>query len=307
MKRVGWLLVAVLVALAAWQLKGRSQHEQTSTSAAPVKAGTWQVLPAEPRVNNTLQVQMAGEKFSPEPVSCRWFKNGMALEGETNPTLAPGRFKRGDEIVAEVTGAPGAPAQRTAPVTIVNSAPRIVAASADLRTEPSASLFVQVSAIDADNDDVALSYQWYRNGKLMPGATRPTVDVSSFEMGDEVHAEVTASDGHESSGPQNSDPIRIGSNAPEITSTPPTSLDGARRFVYQLQVRAPQPKALRYQLIDAPEGMSIDESGLIEWTMPALSGDAHTYEVVVRVSDPTGGEAEQRFRLSESLQRGSNE
>jgi hypothetical protein len=52
--------------------------------------------------------------------------------------------------------------------------------------------------------------------------------------------------------------------------------------------------------------MTIDDSGLIEWTMPALDANAHVYEVAIKVSDKTGGEAVQRFQLSNSVQKANS-
>ncbi|HKW12883.1 MAG TPA: putative Ig domain-containing protein [Candidatus Krumholzibacteria bacterium] len=306
MKRVGWILVLAFFGFVAYGLRGRAHETAATPQAAPVAPGTWVVMPQDAQSMSTLEVHCVDAGVEPEVKSCKWFRNGTEVEGETGTSLAPGRFARDDVITAEVVPQDQSAPVRTAPVRIKNSAPRITAASADLRSDPSAMIFVQVSAVDADHDNIALSYQWYRNGRPMSDETGPSVNVRNFQMGDEVYASVTASDGKDSSAPEKSDPIKIGSNAPDITSTPPSTLEAGRRFVYQVQVHAPKPKEVKYQLVDAPEGMTIDESGLIEWTMPALDTNSHTYEVAIKVSDPTGGEAVQRFQLSTSALQPAN-
>jgi len=306
MKRTGWILAVILAAYGIYAMTGRSQKAD-SVQVEAAKPGQVVIMPTNAYANSTLQVQVAGRsRASAAPVSCRWFVNGSEVGGVNEPTLAPDHFKKGDEIEAEVVLAEGAGPARTASIRIQNTRPRLVSASANLRAEPSAVIHVDISAVDADQDPITYTYQWYRNGREMPGETAATVDVSRFQMGDNVLAMVTANDGTEVSAPQKSDPIKIGSNAPDITSTPPTSLDPGRRFVYQVTASSPQPDALSYELVDAPPGMTMDRSGLIEWTVPEASEDANDYAVAVRVSDPTGGEAVQRFRVSTGVQRGSN-
>ncbi len=306
MKRAGWILAVVLVACGIYAMSGRSKHA-ASVQVEAAKPGEVVITPTSAYANSTLLVQVVGRnRMDPAPVSCRWFVNGSEVGGVNATTLAPEHFKKGDEIEAEVVVAEGAAPARTASIRIQNTRPRLVSASASLQAEPSAVIRVDVSAVDADQDDISYTYQWYRNGREMPGETGANVDVSRFQMGDNVLAMVAASDGTDSSTPLKSDPIKIGSNAPDITSNPPTSLDPGRRFVYQVTVSSPDPKALKYELVDAPAGMTMDARGLIEWTVPEASDGANDYAVAVRVSDPTGGEAVQRFHVSTAVQRSSS-
>jgi hypothetical protein len=306
MKRAGWVLAAAVAAYGVYLVAGRSKApEDVPVDAA--KPGEVVIAPAPAYANSALHVQQVGRRpgnASPV-VSCRWFVNGAEATTATGPALAPGQFKKGDEIEAEVVLAGGGAPVRTASIRIQNTRPRVVSAAANLRTEPSAAIGIDASVVDADDDPIAYTYQWYKNGREMPGETGATVGVTRFQMGDVVTAMVTAHDGVESSSPQKSDPIKIGSNAPDITSNPPTSLEPGRRFVYQVTTSAPEPGALRYELIDAPAGMTMDDNGLIEWTVPEPTEDAIDYAVAVRVSDPTGGEAVQRFRVSTAVQRSS--
>jgi hypothetical protein len=68
-------------------------------------------------------------------------------------------------------------------------------------------------------------------------------------------------------------------------------------YRYQVIVNDPDDNQLAYSLIDAPEGMLIDEnSGLIEWSLANVPpGD---YTIAIKVSDLEGAEAVQEYRLS---------
>jgi hypothetical protein len=109
---------------------------------------------------------------------------------------------------------------------------------------------------------------------------------------------ITAFDGDDESPPFKSETIKIGSNAPRITSTPPQKLTKDRRYVYRVTASAPDPSSLTFNLVTAPPGMKIDETGLIDWALPQAETGSRVFEVVVRVTDPTGGEAFQEFDIS---------
>ncbi len=81
---------------------------------------------------------------------------------------------------------------------------------------------------------------------------------------------------------------------PTITSRPPaTELPMGVAFTYD--VSASGRPAPIFRLVDAPEGMTIDErTGLIEWTTPYVAGD---YEVTVQAANPEGA-SNQTFTLT---------
>jgi hypothetical protein len=300
LKFVLLLVSGILVIYGVSTLLDRSPEEGAAGAARAV-AGAVEIVPAEAYASSTLRVRRAGVRGAAgEVASCRWFRNGVEIGEVTTGTLGPGHFAKGDQVEAEVA-LDGASPTRTPAVKIRNTPPRILAASADLRAEPSAVIYLEVSAVDADGDSLSKQFAWFHNGRELPGQKGPTLSVAGFRSGDSVHARVAVGDGEEWSAPAKSDPIRIGSNAPAITSSPPSSLEEGRRFVYQIATSAPDPKSLDYELVDAPAGMTIDASGRVEWLVPPSSEEAQEYSVLVRVSDPSGGEATQRFRISTQL------
>ncbi len=298
MKKFVLLLSAAAVAIYGTYSLVSALQKPDDAASAPAAVGSIEIAPAQAFVHTALQARVEGKRGSlADPGACRWFVNGAEVAGVTSSTLEPGHFKKGDAVRVEVG------TDISATVVIANTPPRITSASADLKQEPSAEIFVRVTANDVDDDPITYSYEWFKNGKKVDGETGATIDVSKFQKGDKVYANVTAADDQESGSPRRSDPITLGSNAPKITSTPPQALGDERSFVYQVTV-APGPASLRYELVEAPEGMTIDSRGRIEWTVPKheSADESRVHKAVVRVTDPTGGSSEQEFSITTSMQ-----
>jgi hypothetical protein len=81
---------------------------------------------------------------------------------------------------------------------------------------------------------------------------------------------------------------------PVITSTPPTSVVSSAPYAYQVQAADPDGDALLYVLEQAPFGMAISPTGLLQW--PA-GIDRDTVQVRLLVHDGQGGEVRQAWRI----------
>ena len=53
---------------------------------------------------------------------------------------------------------------------------------------------------------------------------------------------------------------------PEITSTPPETVYEDEQYVYQIEVSDPDSDVFYYNLLIGPEGLTLDDTGLITWT-----------------------------------------
>jgi hypothetical protein len=234
-------------------------------------------------------------------IAVKWFRNGTEIYNYNDPELDPTKFSKGDQIHAEVNllgpDALNEPV-KTLPVTVLNTPPHIVEASMILRQMPSDVIQARINAVDADNDKIRYRYRWFINGNELVGQSKPHLDVSTTKNGDEIYAEVVALDDEEESAPHKCDPIKMGSNAPQITSKPPSGAGDDRRYVYQVVATAPAPEKLTFSLGNSPTGMTISKTGLIEWQMPDPQLGSHNYDVVVNVTDPTGGVATQEFAIN---------
>ncbi|MBI3301953.1 MAG: putative Ig domain-containing protein, partial [Deltaproteobacteria bacterium] len=91
---------------------------------------------------------------------------------------------------------------------------------------------------------------------------------------------------------------------PQITSAPPITASTGVTYTYQVQAVDPNNDPLTFSLTSAPTGMTINNSGLINWT-PA---DAQTgnFPVTVQVSDGRGGTAQQSFTINVTAPAGVN-
>ena len=77
--------------------------------------------------------------------------------------------------------------------------------------------------------------------------------------------------------------VLIANVAPRIVSDPITLAYTEQRYEYRLTVEDPGAETFVFTLDTAPDGMNVDEGGLITWT-PAL-GEVGIHDVTVRVSD----------------------
>jgi len=83
--------------------------------------------------------------------------------------------------------------------------------------------------------------------------------------------------------------------APVINSTPPVVVAAGAVLMYDVLARDADFDQLTFELTQAPAGATIDSFGRIRWqTEVALIG---SYDFIVEVHDPRGGQATQSFAL----------
>ena len=69
---------------------------------------------------------------------------------------------------------------------------------------------------DDDGDVVSFTYQWYRNGEIVDGATEPTISGDNFVRGDEVWCDITAYDGYDYGAPVSTPMVDVVNCAPVV-------------------------------------------------------------------------------------------
>ncbi|MFL0809341.1 MAG: tandem-95 repeat protein [Agarilytica sp.] len=69
--------------------------------------------------------------------------------------------------------------------------------------------------------------------------------------------------------------------APSITSTGPTALEVNQTYTYQVQATDPEGGDITYALGFYPDGMTIDQNGLVSWSAALDDAGNHTFKVIV--------------------------
>jgi len=303
------LLVLGVITFGVYSFTSKPNFEDAldaDQSSLQAKVQSAEIYPKTAYTSSTLQLKMvAASREEYAYLSVRWFRNDNEIPAVAGPRLESKYVHKGDRIHAEVNllgpDALDAPVITT-PVHILNTPPTINAASVALRTDPTDVIYARVDGVDADGDHLRYTYRWFRNGSEIKGANKPVLPVENFAQGDKIYAEVVATDGDDPTLPYQCESLTLGSNAPQITSSPPNSFTPDRRYVYQVTVDAPDPTLLNYQLVKGPDGMKVSSTGLINWDLPTRAAGTRDFEVLVRVVDPTGGEATQSFTISLSAQ-----
>ncbi|GHU23659.1 hypothetical protein FACS189497_09610 [Betaproteobacteria bacterium] len=83
--------------------------------------------------------------------------------------------------------------------------------------------------------------------------------------------------------------------APRINSTPAVTGTAGKTYTYQLSATDPDGDPLSYSLLTAPDGMSISNTGRVEWAVPA--GTVGSFTVEIKVADDQGLYVVQNYLL----------
>ncbi len=269
------------------------EHGQLSA-----KVQSSQIYPKSVFTGSMLQIKMtAGTPDDYKYLQVKWYRNGTEIPRHAGPQLPSSTFHKGDEVYAAVNLiGPEALAEPviTAAVKVENSPPAISSGSVFMLDQQY--FLARVNASDADRDKITYKYIWFINNREIAGESTDKLPVSYAESGDKVVAQVVASDGEIESAAFSCDALQVEGRAPQITSNPPTALDG-NRFVYQITTNRTDLSSLTFELLDGPNDMTITEAGKIEWEVP-ISEDERNIKVSVLVSADDGGETTHSFGLS---------
>jgi hypothetical protein len=245
-------------------------------------------------------VQVIAEDPDHEAVtlSYQWYVEGVPLVGETGPTLAPAKFRRGQRVSVEITPADAkqkGSVYRVPPAVVANSPPVIHSVTIARRdTLPANRIEASVDVSDADRDPLALTFQWYRNGALVKEGEEAFLETEGVVAGDLVAVEVTARDPNGAESTARSAPWMMDNRPPRIVSIPPVP-QSADSYSYKVQAVDDDGDQLKYVLQTAPVGMTIGEDGRIDWRVPRDHLGVH--HVTIIVTDGRGGIASQEFDL----------
>ena len=311
MKRVAVAAATALLCLAC----GDGSDTSMPTAASEQRTGSGsgenvepsiesvQVVPSEATSADGLAVEIHVDDPDHDRLTMtyEWYRNGELVPDQRDSNVPPGTFARGDRIHAlvYVSDKLHQVSRETAEVAIRNAPPRVDSVTLS-PARPTGLDLIEAQAVghDADSDDFAYQYAWFKNGELVPGATGPRLPPGTVKRGDQLMAQAAGNDGSQLGPPTASSTITIQNTSPAITSTPNYELGASGHYSYDVAAKDPDgDQPLRYELLEGPPGMSVDVSeGRVTWTVPA---DAKgTYEVELAVSDGYGGRTLQHYALA---------
>ena len=280
----------------------RKSSASFSKSNFPPTVTSATLLPEKAYKGTEFNLVVQGSDPEGDPITYRyqWIKNEQEMAGENKSSLRTDRFQKGDLIQAKVTPSDGkseGSPYLTPPVRILNSVPVIH----EVWVEPKLpfandNLKAQVKGSDLDGDFVYYTYQWEKDGKVIPDERNQVLDRGRFKKGDTISVTVLPDDREIQGKPKKSDPVLISNSPPMIISTPPTTVEGTT-YRYAVKANDPDQDPVIFTLKSGPKGMAIDrEKGLIQWEI--RKEDKGTHPIEIEASDPEGAKSTQRFTLT---------
>ena len=287
-------------------LAGQTEESLRILSASPTHAGTYKVrvsnaygsvdslsavvtVITEVAVAPTIVSQPASKRAAAggtvnfevvatgtAPFAYQWFRNGSPLYGETSSELIIpniGAELNGSAYKVVVTNAGGSASSGGAILTVLVP-PSIARQPSSVTLEHGAALSLSVEA----NGSNPLTYQWFKNGQAIPGATSSTFSIASVSEGDAGTFTVTVKNEVGSVGSSASVvTITPQGKAPEIVSHPRDVVVGEGKG-FSLTVVANGTEPMQYQWMKDGQALSGQTSLVLEVAAAKLS-DAGSYSL----------------------------
>jgi autotransporter-associated beta strand protein len=279
------------------------------TSSAVVVGGvapvidTVAIAPTSPFTNDTLTANVTSHDDDGDTVTYtyQWFKGGVAISAANGATLnlsVPGNGDKGDQISVRVTPSDGTHsgiAVTSAEVTVQNSAPVIDTVSITPASPFSDNtLTANVTSHDDDGDTLTFTYQWFKNGAPITGATGATLDLSvagNGDAGDQITVQVTPNDGTLSGNVVTSGAVTIEGSAPIIDSVTITPSSPKTNDTLTADVVSHDPDGdtvtYTYQWFKNGSVILGATGATLDLSLPGVGDDGDSFTVEVTPSDGT--------------------
>ncbi|MBE9061400.1 putative Ig domain-containing protein [cf. Phormidesmis sp. LEGE 11477] len=159
----------------------------------------------------------------------------------------------------------------------------------------------RVRAQDADGEVVGYRLQNAPEGMTIDEATGVVRWMPAVEQLGSAVVEVIAIDNR---GAETQQQFTVGvvataeNEISEVTSSPRTSIRVNTQYLYQIAAEDPNGDPLSYRVVEGPEGMAVDEEGLVSWTPSVEQQGVNT--VQLEISDGRGGVVIQQFEVAVS-------
>ncbi len=238
-------------------------------SIHPVKAvkGTVLNLKTESSLINDTEIQ--------------WLVDGFPSESADRNRFNTHHLKKGNTVSVVIIK--GDKEFQSNDIIIGNSPPAITNAKLypELPTS-SSTLTVKISSSDIDNDHISHNYKWYLNDEF---AGNDSYLETEMKRGDTVTVEIAPTD-REDTGKSVTLTSEILNAQPVVSESTPVIEGNVYR--HSINVSDPDGDTLTFTLKKSPEGMSIDQSGVLTWELQ--TDDSGDHDIEVLISDNQGSE-----------------
>jgi hypothetical protein len=166
----------------------------------------------------------------------------------------------------------------TISVTAVNDAPVFTSTAVTTATEDILYQY-DANASDEDGDSLTFSLSSAPSGMTIDAQTG-LIEWTPLEGVTSGNVEVTVSDGTEQVTQSYAITVTAVNDSPTITSTEITTATEDQAYQYQVTASDPENDTLTFTLSDSPDGMTLSDTGLIDWTpLNGVSSGLVTVEV----------------------------
>ncbi|MFF2029683.1 hypothetical protein [Arthrobacter sp. NPDC058192] len=176
---------------------GFTTTSKTSAPTAPVTAGTLKAptptLSGTAKVGSTLTVVPAAWSPAPVALTYQWHRSGVAITGASLPSYKLTASDTGKTITVRVTGkkAGFTTTSKTSAPTAPVTAGTLKAPTPTLSGTAKVGSTLTVVPAAWSPAPVALTYQWYRSGVAITGASLPSYKLTASDTGKTITVRVT--------------------------------------------------------------------------------------------------------------------
>lgn len=295
--KVFFILLLILFISQCGEKKEKRDDGDTNT---PPVINKLILQPLNPTIQSEITARILSFDKDGDPITykVKWFLNGKEI-GE-GMSFTSEEIAKSDRVFAEVTPYDGknwGNPMRSSDIIIGGLPPKILS----LQIAPE-SLFVTTPQVvvtamveDPDKDSITLIIHWMIKDEIIPD-TSNVLNLKKFNLkkNDVITCSAFADDSE-----FRSEPFifkLLIANAPPVFKTeidsikcPPDSI------YYRLPIIDPDGDPLNFELLDAPDGIQIDqERGIIYGS----AGQVTTFEIMVRATDTDGAYSETKFTLT---------
>ncbi|MCP5143388.1 MAG: hypothetical protein H6978_01035 [Gammaproteobacteria bacterium] len=231
--------------------------------------------------------------------SYQWFRDGTAINGATASTFVLGDADVGTTITVQVSYQDGQGFNESllstgvGPIAGINDAPLGQPVVTGI-TAVDQLLTADTSGISDVDGLGTYSYQWFRSGTLIAGATNETYLLTNADVDTFLSVQVSYTDGQGTEESLQStlvgpiQPLLPPNNAPVFDSAPVTNVTAGTAYVYQVAVTDVDViDNLTITAASLPGWLALTDNGDGTATLSGvpLTADVGTYDIVLSVSD----------------------